>query len=100
LRRKYGYWRRANRRTSHMLKLIAFVLVATGLGLAIFAGPASAAAAYTAEQQAACQNDAYRLCERAIPDEARTRACMFANINRVSPGCRRLMQSRQPSGRR
>jgi hypothetical protein len=73
-----------------MLKLLAIAFVTTGAGLAMITTPASPAFAATAEEQRACQDDAFRLCERAIPDEARVRACMTANVRKLSPGCRRF----------
>jgi hypothetical protein len=73
-----------------MLKLLAIAFVTTGVGLAMIAMPAPPASAATPEEQRACQDDAFRLCERAIPDEARVRACMTANVRKLSPGCRRF----------
>ncbi len=67
-----------------MQKLIAFAFLVT---VAAFAAPASAA---TAEEQAACQDDAFRVCGNAIPDEQRVKACMIANVRKLSPGCRRF----------
>ena len=46
--------------------------------------------AYTQEQQMACQDDAFRLCHNAIPDEHRVKACLIANLSRLSPSCRRI----------
>lgn len=39
----------------------------------------------SAEQ--ACQNDAYRLCERYIPDRQTTGACLRRNKRQLSPDC-------------
>jgi hypothetical protein len=58
----------------------------------ICSGPASA---YTQEQQMACQDDAFRVCSHLIsitPDEARIRACLIANVERLTPACRRMVQ--------
>ncbi|MGH6848332.1 MAG: hypothetical protein ACREC0_13105 [Methylocella sp.] len=41
-----------------------------------------------AQQQAACEDDAYRLCPDEIPDEARVTSCMERQISKLSPGCR------------
>jgi hypothetical protein len=71
-----------------MQKLIAIAFVLTVI---VFLSPASAAA-YTQEEQAACQDDAFRLCGQAIPDEQRVKACLIANMRRLSPTCRRLFQ--------
>jgi hypothetical protein len=70
-----------------MLKLTALAFVLTVAAL-----PTSPAAAYTAADQAACQDDAFRLCNNAIPDERRVRACLVANMRRLSPQCRRAFQ--------
>ena len=70
-----------------MLNLIASAFVLTVLSLSPV--PASA---YTADQQQACQDDAYRLCERLIPDERRVRNCLVANMRRLSPACRRVFR--------
>jgi hypothetical protein len=47
-----------------------------------------AARAYTAEQQQACSDDAFRLCSAEIPDVDRVTVCMVRNKPRLSPGCR------------
>jgi hypothetical protein len=44
--------------------------------------------AYTAEQQQACSDDAFRLCSAEIPDVDRVTVCMVRNKSRLSPGCR------------
>ena len=67
--------------------LIGFVLT-----LSILSGPAGA---YTEDQRAACQDDAFRLCASAIPDEQRVKACMVANMQRLSPACRRMFRPGQ-----
>ena len=59
-------------------------LIATALLL----GGLSAANAYTAEEQQACTNDAFRLCSSAIPDVDRVTACMVQHKAELSPGCR------------
>lgn len=40
-------------------------------------------------EQAACYNDAMRLCKDAVPNEAKIARCMRAKIAQVSTGCRR-----------
>ena len=69
-----------------MQKLIA---IAFGLGVIVFSA-ASPASAYTQEEQQACQDDAFRHCEHAIPDEQRVKACLLANMRKLSPACRRM----------
>jgi len=63
------------------------IALAALVTMVLFAGPA--ASAYTQEQQQACQNDAFRFCGEAIPDENRVRACLVSNLRRLSPACRR-----------
>jgi len=80
-----------------MQKLVAIAFVMAVGGLALIAVPAPALAA-TPEEQQACQADAFRLCDKAIPDEQRVKACMLANVRKLSPGCRRVFQ--RPRARR
>jgi hypothetical protein len=40
------------------------------------------------QQQAACEDDAYRLCPDEIPDEARITSCLARQKSKLSPGCR------------
>jgi len=49
--------------------------------------------AYTAEEQQACQPDAFRLCSSEIPDVDRVTACMVAKQSQLSPECRRFFRS-------
>jgi hypothetical protein len=69
--------------------------VTAGLGLIIFGlafanGPMAgqAAAQGTAQQQMACQSDAFRLCGQYIPDADSVKACMVKQIRNLSPDCR------------
>ncbi|MCC3246336.1 hypothetical protein LG047_13575 [Methylocystis sp. WRRC1] len=55
--------------------------------LAFFAA-APAMAQGTAEQRAACENDAYRFCEAQVPDAIAVEKCLRANMRSLSPGCR------------
>jgi hypothetical protein len=48
--------------------------------------------AYTAEEQQACQPDAFRLCGSEIPDVDRVTACMVAKKSQLSPECRRFFR--------
>jgi hypothetical protein len=66
-------------------------------GLMFLAAPA---AAQSNEGEMACQNDAYRLCERFIPDRGKVGACLRKNRLRLSPDCRRLFSSGKKSLRR
>ena len=56
------------------------------LALAFFAWPAEAQP--TPAQRQACEQDAYRLCQDAIPDEQRVRQCLVRNMRRLNPTCR------------
>ena len=49
--------------------------------------------AYTAEQQQACTDDAFRLCSAEIPDVDRVTACMVRQQTQLSPGCRVYFRS-------
>jgi hypothetical protein len=56
------------------------------LALVFFALPAEAQP--TPAQRQACQDDAFRLCQDAIPDEQRVRQCLVRNMRRLNPTCR------------
>ena len=63
--------------------------IAFTLAVITLSAPASA---YTQEAQQACQDDAFRLCNNAIPDEQKVKACFIANMRKLSPGCRKVFQ--------
>jgi hypothetical protein len=67
-----------------MPKVIAFAFF---LSLASFAGSASAA---TADEQQACQDDAFKFCNDLIPDETKVKACLIHNLRRLTPACRKM----------
>jgi hypothetical protein len=48
--------------------------------------------AYTPEEQAACQPDAFRLCGSEIPNIERVKACMVAKRAQLSPECKRYFR--------
>ncbi len=56
--------------------------------LASLVAPAAWAAG-TPEQQAACQDDAFRFCPNDVPDPAAIEACLKRNIRSISPACQR-----------
>jgi hypothetical protein len=64
---------------------------ALGVALAalIVAALPTAGHAYTPEEQAACQPDAFRLCGSEIPNIDRVKACMLARRAQLSPECKR-----------
>jgi hypothetical protein len=68
----------------------ACFILATALSASLFA---SAAYAYTPEQQQACTGDAFRLCSDAIPDVDRVAVCMIRRKSELSPGCRVFFRS-------
>jgi hypothetical protein len=59
---------------------IALVLAAIGLAMA-----------QSAEDQAACKDDAFRFCGQTIPDRERTFQCMIANRDALSASCRAVI---------
>jgi hypothetical protein len=61
------------------------VLLAAVAGSLVFA---TAALAYSQEQQQACTPDAFRLCSSDIPDVDRVTVCMIRNKSQLSPQCR------------
>ena len=71
----------------------ACLLLAIGLSASLLA---SAAYAYTPEQQQACSGDAFRLCGDAIPDVDRVTVCMIRRKSELSPGCRVYFRSPEP----
>ncbi len=60
-------------------------------GIAFMLGAATMATAQTADEQAACQDDAFRVCSHTIPDRERTFQCMIVNKDALSPACRTVM---------
>jgi hypothetical protein len=58
--------------------------------------PPAAGWAYSAEEQAACTDDAFRLCGAEIPDVDRVTACMVRQQSRLSAGCRVYFRSDPP----
>jgi hypothetical protein len=72
--------------------------LALGVVLAalIVAALPSAGHAYTPEEQAACQPDAFRLCGSEIPDIERVKACMVARRAQLSPECKRFFRPDPP----
>lgn len=49
---------------------------------------ASALAQGTPAQRAACEGDAYRLCEAQVPDAVAVEKCLRANAGSLSSACR------------
>lgn len=68
-------------------------LIALALGFAFLAAPAQAQP--TPAQRQACEQDAFRLCQDAIPDEQRVRQCLVRNMRRLNPTCRSAFHRRR-----
>lgn len=51
----------------------------------------------THEQQMACTPDVWRLCGQEIPDVERIKACLRANVPRLSPPCRAVFETASTS---
>lgn len=56
--------------------------------LLICAASADAATRGTARQRSACTDDAYKFCERYVPDEAAVESCLKANFGGLSRTCK------------
>ena len=66
------------------------------LVVALVLSCAGTAAAQSAEDQAACQDDAFRVCSHTIPDRERTFQCMIAQKDALSPACRTVIARSLP----
>jgi hypothetical protein len=64
--------------------------VVLALGTSVL-GPTTSASAQSADEQAICKDDAFRICSHTIPDRERTFQCMIQNKDALSPGCRSVM---------
>ncbi len=64
---------------------VALLFVAASLYMT---APAFSQSNPRAQQQAACEEDAYRLCPDAIPDEASVTSCLARQKANLSPACR------------
>jgi hypothetical protein len=70
------------------------LMLATALSVSMW--PA-ASQAYTPEQQQACSDDAFRLCNSDIPDIDRVTACMIGKKEQLTPGCRVFFRDPEPA---
>lgn len=66
--------------------------LAAALSLLMIA-QAAAQSGTRAQQQAACEDDAYRLCPDAVPDETRITSCLARQKASLSPACRAQFKS-------
>jgi len=72
---------------------VRFATIAV-LGLLAGAMPASVRQAAAETAREACTHDAFRLCSDAMPDVARTKACLAKNRSSLSPLCRAAFSGR------
>jgi hypothetical protein len=68
-----------------MFSKTPFALAALSL---LMIAQAAAQSETRAQQQAACEDDAYRLCPNEVPDEARITSCLARQKASLSPACR------------
>jgi hypothetical protein len=68
------------------------IVMALVMACALSAG----AVAQTADEQAACTDDAFRICSHAIPDRERTFQCMIAQRDALSAACRTAIAAHLP----
>src|SRR5215210_4484557 len=66
-----------------MIKQVALALAFTITSVAAFAE--------TPEERQACTDDAFRVCQQAIPDRGRVFACLIQNSATLSSLCRRAL---------
>src|ERR1700681_821281 len=66
------------------------------LGIAVALGAAGMATAQTSDEQAACKDDAFRVCSDAIPDRDRVAKCLIVNKDAISQACRTVMARFMP----
>ena len=67
------------------LSIAAAILFAAALGAA------AAQAATLAEEQAACEGDAFEYCSAYIPNREEIRGCLYEYREQISPACRALV---------
>ena len=66
-----------------MIKQVALALAFTFTSIAAFAE--------TPEERQACTDDAFRVCQQAVPDRDRVFACLVQNHTALSPLCRKAL---------
>jgi hypothetical protein len=65
-----------------------FAFVSVAFPLLMVATVIPAMCQSRAQQQAACQDDALRLCPNQVPDEVEIRNCLAGQRANLSPACR------------
>ena len=74
-----------------ILRVLGVAVLAVGVSSAAFAASANKAKPNLRDQeQAACYDDATRLCKDAVPDEKKIEVCMRAHMSEVSKGCQKF----------
>jgi hypothetical protein len=63
----------------------------TALAILLALGASTVAVAETPEEQQACTNDAFALCQNFIPDRTRVFTCLVDNRNNLSVACHNVM---------
>jgi hypothetical protein len=66
------------------------------LGVALALAASAAAVAQSSEDEAACKDDAFRVCGQTIPDREQTFQCMIANRDVLSAACRAVIARSLP----
>jgi len=61
------------------------------LAIVLALGAGKVALAETADEQQACTNDAFQLCQNFIPDRNRVFTCLVENRNQLSAPCHTVM---------
>lgn len=74
-----------------ILRCISAAVVLASLSTGAFAASANKAKPTLRDQeQAACYDDAMRLCKDAVPDEQKIASCMKSKMSQVSKGCQKF----------
>ena len=69
---------------------VAFGLLVVAAGPALAAKPLSDAALLRQQAEHVCYNDVQKLCNDAIPDEDKIKACMQVKHASLSPDCAKI----------
>jgi hypothetical protein len=63
----------------------------TALAILLALGASTVAVAETQEEQQACMNDAFQLCQNFIPDRTKVFTCLVDNRSNLSVACHTVM---------
>lgn len=77
--------------TATLTKTIRQAGIALAFAASLSAMSSTASFAFSAEAQAQCTGDAFRLCSDEIPNIPKITACMFKHRADLSTGCRAVM---------